>query len=470
MTDATVPQTRWRKLRYLATCLLLTAIVSVAVVGYQHFYLRYQFTDSMLVEIDEVSTSEYPEDPAGRSIHYGQYNDRKLRLVQRDDKHFDFVLEPTNDHTAKIVVRNVDVSLMTPSVPEWCHGDEGLVRIALTDREWNRQQVWFDRDGGHVEVVGGDGFEEERLYKVALAKNCLNAGLWEVILAVEEDGKKGMYYQGWFTFPMGHYRRLVEANTGLDYSKYWRRLEHWVDPAGTVMNLAGLREVLTTRDLKARFCKDEPLLARGEQIRKKRTLNGPNLVTWGDMLGSESVHFASFVPPGRYSVSHPWENEYWRLASFKGAVLREITTPANEGMLHELELVFRSTDGDTQRFLVGGVNLSELPQLDVADYPQGLYMPMGIGVPPFYQSYKDLESMPPDESGYYSLLLDEENRWIDHHKAAIDGPVMHRDPHDPDLVHLYLLSYERHSLVAHFEIRLQEAPVIARQLESVETR
>lgn len=79
-------------------------------------------------------------------------------------------------------------------------------------------------------------------------------------------------------------------------------------------------------------------------------------------------------------------------------------------------------------------------------------MPMGIGVPPFYQSYVDLQKMPPHTSPYFSLLLDEQDGWVDHHQFAIDGPVMHRDEVNPDLLHLYLLSYERHSLIAHFVI------------------
>jgi hypothetical protein len=33
---------------------------------------------------------------------------------------------------------------------------------------------------------------------------------------------------------------------------------------------------------------------------------------------------------------------------------------------------------------------------------------------------------------------------------------MHRDEHDPDLVHLYLLSYERHSLIVHVVISIAE--------------
>ena len=400
-----------------------TALAAAAIFGYQHFHVRYQFSAEMIVPIEEVTTAEYPEDPAGRSIHYGEYNGRTLRLIQHDDAHFDFVFEPQDDRLATIAVRNVDVSLMTPRTPEWCRDDDNLVRIALTDREWNRQQVWFERDGGHVEVTGGDGFEEERLDKVALAKNCLNAGLWEIILAVEENGGKAMYYQGWFTFPMGHYRRLVEAGSDVDYGEHWHYLEHWFDPAGAVMDLDALRTVKRERETNAKFDPEESLIVAGEQVRKKRTCNGPNLTTWGNVLGSRDIEFAAFIPPGRYSVDHPWNNEYWRLAKFEKVILRDVTSPASgDAKLTEIELIFESTEGEPQRFIVGGVDLAKLQQLPTGKYPEGMYMPMGIGVPPFYQSYEDLTASPPHESPYYSFLLDDENRWIDHHKAAVDGP------------------------------------------------
>jgi len=73
-------------------------------------------------------------------------------------------------------------------------------------------------------------------------------------------------------------------------------------------------------------------------------------------------------------------------------------------------------------------------------------------VPPFFQSYEELEKNPPHQSPYISVLLDAEGRWIDHHSFAIDGPVLHRDEKDPNRLHAYLLSYERHSLIAHFVI------------------
>lgn len=458
----------WRRIAVGGLLVVLLTAALAAAALWRYFDERYEVAATMQVPLEEVTTAAYPEDPAGRSIHYGQYNGRRLVVVQKDDKHFDFVLEPTADHVARIAIRDVDVGLMTPSVPQWCKDDAGLTRIALVDREWNRQQVFFDAGGPHVEITGGNGFEARRLHEVALAKNCLNAGLWEVILTVEEDGDKAMYYQGWFTFPLGHYRRILEQNTGLDYADHWHRLEHWCDPAGTVMHMDRLRSVYGEREVAARFDRNEAIIVAGEQVRKRRTTNGPNLVTWGDILEEQNVEFATFVPPGRYSVRHPWKNEYWRLASFDKAILREITTPAGPKKLHELELVFRDRDGNPQRFIVGGVDLASLPRLPIRDYPEGLYMPMGIGVPPFYQDYAQLQANPPQESPYYSFLLDGADRWIDHHKAAIDGPVMHRDANDPNLVHLYLLSYERHTLVAHITISIAEtAQHVAREGDSV---
>jgi hypothetical protein len=80
---------------------------------------------------------------------------------------------------------------------------------------------------------------------------------------------------------------------------------------------------------------------------------------------------------------------------------------------------------------------------------------MGISVPPFFQSYEELRQQPPHTSPYVSVLLDADDTWIDHHSFGIDGPVMHRDDKDPDVLHVYLLSYERHSLVGHFVVSTQ---------------
>lgn len=218
-----------------------------------------------------------------------------------------------------------------------------------------------------------------------------------------------------------------------------------------------LREVVFEREVKASFDTTERVIASGEQARKRRTTIGENLVTWGDFYGGQPVRFASFIPPGRYSVNHPWKNEYRRIDLFNRAILREIKSPATDKPLHELELVFSSTEQKGERrFFVSGFDLTSLPRLAIRDYPRGLYMPMGIVVPPFFQNYAELKKHPPDKSSFVSVLLDEQDRWIDHHRFAIDGPVLHRDENNPHLLHVYLLSYERHSLVAHFVISTQE--------------
>jgi uncharacterized membrane protein YdjX (TVP38/TMEM64 family) len=434
--------------------LMLLAAVAVAV----RTHFRYQTAERMTVTIREYSNAEYPEDPAGRSVHHGQYDGRRLTLQKKDATHFDFIIESDDPAIPKVVFKDVDVSLFTVNPPAWAKDDPGLLRIALTDREWNRQQVRFGGpDSPHVEVSGGDGWEKANLYSAELARNCLNAGLWEVLLFTKEGNDKTLYYQGWFTFPLGHYKDLFEHNTGLPYAKHWYYLEHWFDPVGTPVPMAKLRKVVSEREVPATFDMSQRMIASGEQARKRRTTVAKNVVTWGDFFDGRTIRFASFIPPGRYSLAHPWKNEYRRMDRFDKAILREIKSPAMDKPLHEIELVFSSSKRDgTTRFLVSGVDLASLPQLPVAEYPKGMYMPMGIGVPPFFQSYDALEKSPPQESPYVSVLLDGNDRWIDHHSFAIDGPVLHRDEEDPELLHVYLLSYERHSLIAH--IVLQTRP------------
>ena len=117
----------------------------------------------MAIPVREFSNVEYPEDPALRSIHYGKYSGRSLILVQKDETHFDFIFKPTDPHTATFTFPNVDVSLMTPSEPEWTKADPGLERIALSDRQWNRQQVSFDLVSRLAEHAVGLGQIAEQL-------------------------------------------------------------------------------------------------------------------------------------------------------------------------------------------------------------------------------------------------------------------------------------------------------------------
>src|SRR5262249_61716525 len=92
----------------------------------------------------------------------------------------------------------------------------------------------------------------------------------------------------------------------------------------------------------------------GEQLRKRRTVLADNLHTWDDFYEGHQVRFATFVPPGRYSVEKPWKNEYERLFRFDKATLRQIRSPATSQALAELELTFAGKDGRLARFFVSG--------------------------------------------------------------------------------------------------------------------
>ncbi len=439
---------RSNTLKWMLTLLCISLVL--AALGFRT-YNRYHTAAVMNIPVREFSNAEYPEDPALRSAHHGKYNGRELVLTQRDASHFDFVFEPMSPHVAKVTFRNIDVGLMTPNLPAWSLDDPGLLRIAITDRQWNRQQVQFPAGSLHIEVEGGDGFEKTNLVSAELAKNCLNAGLWELQLFTNENGNKSLYYQGWFTFPLGHYKQIFERSTGLSYRNHFYYLEHWVDPAGTPIALSKLRKVVAEREIVAAFDPAEKILSSGEQLRKRRTLLAENAVAWNDFYkSSNSVQFAAFIPPGRYSVDRPWGNEYSGIDQLKKTVLRDIRSPGAENPLHEVEMVFESSAGPgISRFFVSGFDLRSLPQLPAADYPKGMYMPMGIGIPPFFQAYEPLTKSPPHLSPYFSVLLDANDRWIDHHRSAIDGIVMHRDEVKEDVVHAYFLSYERHTLINH---------------------
>lgn len=446
---------KFTKKKILFSTLVLFSLLSLSLFL---FASRYKVEMEMLLELKELSNAEYPANPALLSQNFQRYSNRNLKFIKKDDTYFDLVLEPTNEKTARIVIKNVDLSLLVPKAPKWVKHNEGLETIAFTDREWNRQQVSFPANSKHIEIIGGDGFEKQNLYEVALANNCLNAGLWEILLFTKENDNKSLYYQGWLTLPTGHYKKIFEKINNLSYWKHWWRLEHWQDPSGTIVQTNLLRKVINEKEVLAKFPLDERVIGVGEQGRKLRTTLATNIRSWRDFYtDSNNIKFAAFRPPGFYDSNKAWGNQYWRIGKFKKAILRNIKPVGVAQTLQEIELLFSDTKtGEQNRLFFSGINLKQLPRLSVENYYKGLYMPMGIGVPPFYQSYEELEKNHPDESPYFSVLLDDKNRWIDHHKLAVDGVAMHLDQERQNLLHLYLLSYERNTLIAHFLINWNE--------------
>jgi hypothetical protein len=413
--------------------------------------LRYDNSPDQTVPLTRFTDAEYPEDPEERSSGFGAAPHRILRIHRIGGSRFRFVIEPGSDRAATIELPEVDLAHLVAAVPPWVKADPDLTRVGLIDREWNRQQVSFLRNLPHVRVLdGGDGFEQRRLSRVDLARNCLNAGLWEMLLFTTEEGRERVYEHVWFTFPLGLYKTLFEQVNGLSYWDYWWSLEHWADPAGTPIRLDRLRTVEREWPLDARARWNEPPRWRGEQARKRRNvLTPPVIQTYRDWY-RQPVQFASFIPPGRYSVAHPRDTALHYLSEFATATLRRIRMPTRSEPLYELDLAF--TDGKTgerTRLILGGLDLRSLPMASPDRYERGWQAPLGIGNPGFVESYEAVLARPPLQRSFYGFHLDADDRWIDHHAVGIDGPLLHRDADDPSLLHLYLLSYERHALLNH---------------------
>jgi hypothetical protein len=437
--------------------ILFIVLVFITIGGLLWFANRYNDSPQQTVALTAFSKDLYPENPENTSQAFGVYSHQTLIIEQLDGTRFRFLLQPAGSQAATIELTNVDLAHFVATIPPWVKANPDLTKIGLIDREWNRQQVRFDRSSIHVRVLdGGDGFGQRALNRVDLARNCLNAGLWELLLFTTEDGEERVYEHVWFTFPLGLYKDLFERVNGLSYWSYWWSLEHWVDPSGTPIRLDRLRTVEQEWPIQATARWDEPVAVQGEQVPKRKNILTAVAPTYRDWYRGP-VQFASFIPPGRYSQSHPRETQLHYLAEFDGATMRQVKLSGTAEPLVEIELAFRSNKTqEATRLIIGGLDPKAIPVASPAQYVRGWQVPLGIGNPGFFESYEYVLSYPPNTRTFYGFHLDSESRWLDHHAIGVDGPLLHWDADDPSLLHLYLLSYERHALLNHIILTIPQ--------------
>lgn len=131
--------------------------------------------------------------------------------------------------------------------------------------------------------------------------------------------------------------------------------------------------------------------------------------------------------------------------------MRQVKLSGDAEPLIEIELAFRSNKTqETTRLIMGGFDLKAIPVASPEQYVRGWQVPLGLGNPAFLESWEYVLAHPLKERTFYGFHLDSESRWLDHHAIGVDGPLFHWDADDPALLHLYLLSYERHALLNHF--------------------
>ncbi|MDX2345361.1 MAG: hypothetical protein QNK11_00605 [Legionella sp.] len=444
----------WIGIVFFGAVLICLACVRV------YLYTRYHTKKSMTVAVKEFTSETYPDNPATLNQHHGEYSHPQVMIQQHQHNVFDLVFLPGNSKSAKIIFKKINAGLMTPSVPKWVKEDKNLTRIALTDRQWNRQQVIFKSPS--FEVIGGDGIEKNLIYEAHLAKNCLNAGLWEILLYSKKNKnhQKELIYQGWFTFPLGYYKQIFEQNTGFSYWRHAFYLEHWVTPESLQIEVGKLREVIQTYHLVLTEDTDEPAATDGEQVNKRKNIISKHPLNIFKDYRDLDVAFSTFSAPGVYQKNKPWTHEYWRINHPISAVLQVVRSPAEpKKPLEELVIAYSDdlpNQNNDSYFYISGFDISKLPRLDPKYYAKGKLFLMGIGTAPLKEAYTALLKKPPSMSPAFSVFLNEKNEWINHHEAAIDGVILLVDKYKANRLHMYMISYERHAVVAHYVMTLPE--------------
>lgn len=403
-----------------------------------------------MAPILEMDKAAYPDNPDIDIMHsrYDEVLYETIKLVQKDSNRFDFVLVP---HPGGDTVEIPAVSLMEwmPTIAPHLKGNDYLSSLAVVNQEWNRNQIRFD--AGEFKVKGK---AEYSIKRVDVARNCLNSYLWEVIMWAEENGETKPYYHGWFEFPEELYASLFKTRNGVAFNKYKDVLEEWHDPASKELPIAQLRKVVVEQEVAFQNHNQEEYPLKGERSRKYKNILHPRNTTRIQDFLTDKTLYATFSQPGYYNPKDPRKTELSRLAQIQKVMLRKIIpAAASSNSLLEIEMVFTNPENNkTTKFYISGIDIAEIPTLEVEQANDGWQNSMGFSNHTFYETYADAQIKSSLTSPYFAVLTDEQNRWLDSHKIGVDGPLLHLDRQGR--LHVWFLSFERHSFVGHYSFAL----------------
>jgi hypothetical protein len=414
----------------------------------------YEATDTQSLfpvsaSITELTDKAYPDNPdmSIRSFLDGQYSHKNV-IITKNEGSFSFVFTPNNVKSDTLIVSGINMMEFIPSCPAYVE-DDYMKFIGIVNQEWNRQQVKFLE----FEVKGKNG-EAKVVKRIDIARNCLNAYLWEIIAYTEEEGKLKPYYHGWFNFPASQYAALFEQRNDLKWVDYEKSLVDWVDPENQTLDLNQLRTIESEKDVVFVNKNNEYFPLKGERKKKEINIIIPKEHTSINDFLNDSTQFGTFSPPGFYNTADPRTTELGRLNNPTKIIYAQTKSKNKVGSeSFELTISFNDTIKNRQTsFVIGGLNKKNIPTLAIEDVNKGFQMPMGISNHSFYETAHKMSASPANENPYYAFLINGDKKWIDSHEVGIDGPMLHFD--NKGNLHLWVLSFERHAFVGHYVIEL----------------
>lgn len=399
------------------------------------------------VALDELSDKDYANNPdisiRHSKSHQIEYSD--LNLLRNEDSTFTFTFIPSKSNDT-IKLESIELMEWIPTICNTVKGDDYLSEIAVVNQEWNRHQVKFTE--GNFTVTGQN---ENGIKRVDLARNCLNAYLWEVITYAEEDSVLKPFYHGWFDFPKDLYAELFEERNDISYDTYKTPLEDWYDPENKEIEFDKLREIIAEKTVEFENLNHENYPLIGERKKKFMNIVYPKNTTKMDDFLTDSTLFATFSPPGFYDPNDPRTTKLSLLKYPNKIVYRDL-----ENNLFEIEINYLNTDSTTTtKFFISGLNKNEIPTLPTSQVNDGWKNSMGFGNHTFYETYAHCLENGSVDSKYFALLTDKQNHWLDSHYIGIDGPLLHWDNKDKNVLHIWILAFERHAFVGHYKIRIE---------------
>jgi hypothetical protein len=344
----------------------------------------------------------------------------------------------------------VDLTLLVPRVPRLARGNETLTRLALIQREFNRNEV-------HNPLPDGSD--------LSIANNCLQRGLWEIKLARTDAGKTVTLFHAWFTFPQEEYARLFGlANAGLEEQKYDGVLANYPGIGGFELPLADLRSVRSERKLASLDVHAADALDRlPEQKNKTKWIRTAGLEKYGDVVRTKSqpVTLAKFSVPGLYDPKESMQFDLSWLARPKDLVWREARSSRTPQPFPEMELRFENGF----RILAADAKLAGLPARSAAPTAEAdvLKLVCGIGTPVIHATAEERAAEIAEDRPRYLMILDAKGNHLDNHLTGVDGLYVWREAGSPGRIHLWLVSYERIALVAHYSAPWPEHVALARR-------